>query len=91
MQTYCSDAFFHDELNKDAILLVFYQKKIIGYAKWGRMTLPVENPIEPCAEIDRLYIDSAFQGQGIGQILMQNMMDDLSHKAAIYLSVIARM
>lgn len=83
----CSETFFKDALKKDKMLIACDGNNIVGYAKWGGLSLPVEEPIEPCGEIHRLYVDSNCQGQGIGRELMDLMMDDLKDKASIYLSV----
>ncbi len=82
-----SEEFHHAALNTCKFLLVLDEEKLIGYAKWGDLGLPVETPITPNGEIHRLYVDSTYRGQKIGHKLMQHMMDDMADKKAIYLSV----
>ncbi|MDG1287029.1 MAG: GNAT family N-acetyltransferase [Rickettsiales bacterium] len=79
---------YHQQAFKNSnLLLVTDKSKIIGYAKWGEMGLPLEKPITPCGEVHRLYVDDAYRGQKIGHTLMQHMMEDMAEKKAIYLSV----
>lgn len=82
-----SEAYHREALKNSKITFVTDNDKIIGYAKWGAMKLPVQEPVEPNGEIHRFYVDGAYRGQGIGKKLMGEMMDDMADKAAIYLSV----
>lgn len=79
--------YHYEALKHCNILVVTDNDTIIGYAKWGALGLPVENPVTPNGEIHRFYVDGTYRGQGIGKKLMQLMMDDMADKAAIYLSV----
>jgi ribosomal protein S18 acetylase RimI-like enzyme len=83
----CSEAYFTECFGKDHILLVLDEEAIIAYAKWGRLTLPVDHPVVPCLEIHRLYVSDEYRNQGIGQKLMDQMLARMEDQQMIYLSV----
>ncbi len=82
-----SEEHHRNALKTSQFLLAIDEGAIIGYAKWGALSLPVKNPVEPSGEIQRLYVDSNYQGQGIGRVLMDKMMAAMAEKASLYLSV----
>lgn len=87
LQATCSEAYFTRMLDEAHLLIACDDEEIIGYAKWGVLELPVENPITPNSEIHRLYVDSTYQSQRIGHHLMQRMLESLEDKPAVYLGV----
>jgi len=83
----CSEAYFHKHFGKDQLYLAFAGDTLIGYAKFGALRLPYANPITPCLELERFYIDSSYQGKGAAQGLMDAVMEQMQSAKAIYLGV----
>ena len=87
----CSAAHFREGLEAgDTILLGHLDGQLIGYAKLGRVKLPLTTPAPRGAvELRRLYVDKAYQGRGFGKALMLAIFAlPLVHAApAIYLGV----
>ena len=75
MQAYVSEAFSIEKVKEELsnINSIFYfvevEKNIIGYLKLNVETAQSE-PIPNGLEIERIYILAAFQGKGIGQLMM---------------------
>lgn len=82
-----SESYYKEAFKNSKFLLAMDGNMLVGYAMWGALGLPVKNPLEPCGEIQRLYVDSNCRGYGIGRLLMDGMMEDMADKAAIYLNV----
>jgi ribosomal protein S18 acetylase RimI-like enzyme len=68
----CSADFFSKSLARgDTILMLQQEGVLVGYAKAGRVDLPLSSPASKGAqEIHRLYIDAPHQGKGLGKTLM---------------------
>lgn len=62
---------------------------LVGYAVASPCGLPVDDMPEGAMEISRLYVDETAQGQGLGQKLMNSMLNwiDRAGPAPLYLSV----
>ena len=88
LQKTCSPAYFSEALLHDKILLA-EDNALIGYIKFGEISLPIDSI--PCGskEIHRLYVHPEFKGQGIGRDLMRQAFDHSVLKASkhVYLSV----
>ena len=71
-----SVAFFEQSLDAGDTLIMLKEKDaLIGYAKVGHVGLPVKPPIPSGAqEIQRVYIDKAHQGKGIGKATMLHIL-----------------
>lgn len=86
-----SAGFFAEALAKgDSIILQEEAGKMVGYAKIGHLSLPVKPPIPKGAqEIQRVYIDPAFQGKGFGKALMLHILSlpRITTAPAVYLGV----
>lgn len=87
----CSEVFFAASLTRqnETILLAHEGENIVGYAKLGALSLPVEAPIMPACELHRLYLAPSHQGQGLGKRLMQAglSLDLVAASRAIYVGV----
>ena len=68
----CSTAHFREGLAaEDVVLLAHLDGELVGYAKLGRVKLPLTTPApQGAVEIHRLYVDKAHQGRGFGKALM---------------------
>lgn len=85
----CSAGFFRNALKQDHVIMAYDGNEIIGYAKFGGLGLPVENPPRSASEIHRLYVIQPYQGRQIGAALMDMMMqhETIRSSPAVYLSV----
>lgn len=86
-----SAAFFEEALAEgDTIVMLKEGARLIGYAKVGRIALPIKSPIPRGAqEIHRVYVDREFQGRGLGKALMVHILSlpRVAHAPAVYLGV----
>ena len=79
---------FRRYLNQDEILLAVNGAELVGYIKYGPVSLPIE--CEATAiEIHHLYVSHTAQGRGIGRTIMDAVLakPSLLSAAAIYLGV----
>jgi ribosomal protein S18 acetylase RimI-like enzyme len=85
----CSTDFFMSSLKQDHIITARDGDLIIGYAKFGGLGLPVNNPQRDATEIHRLYVTQPYQARGVGAALMEEVMrhDRIQSSPAIYLGV----
>lgn len=62
---------------------------LAGYGVAGPCDLPVDDCPDGAMEISRLYVDAPYQGEGLGRLLMDEMIAwiDRDGKAPLYLSV----
>ena len=85
----CSAAYFRQALASGRLIdLALMDDVVAGYITYGDVALPVTH--EPAdAEIHRLYIDAAFQRQGIGDALMRHALAGKRLRASpnVYLGV----
>ncbi len=85
--TTCSAAFFAKALDEgNGILLALDHGAPVGYAKYGKIGLPIAHTSEE-RELHRLYVLASHHRQGIGQKLMLSALDALKAAPAIYLGV----
>ena len=74
----------------DTVLMLHAGEALIGYAKVGRLGLPVKPPVPKGAqEIYRVYVDQAYQGQGLGKAMMLHILSlpRVATAPAVYLGV----
>jgi diamine N-acetyltransferase len=85
----CSADFFRNAMKQDHIIMAHNGNEIIGYAKFGSLGLPVENPQRTASEIHRLYVIQPYQGRQIGAALMDMVMQHeiIRTSHAVYLGV----
>ena len=64
----CSESYFRGQINnpENKTIIIKANKFIIAYAKFGKLELPVNNPILPSIELHRLYVDTTKKHNGIG-------------------------
>jgi ribosomal protein S18 acetylase RimI-like enzyme len=90
LASHCSADYFTAAIAAgDTLLLIHAEGALIGYAKLGHVGLPVK-PLPPgAAEIHRVYLRKAFQGQGIGKAVMMYMLSLplLATAPVVYLGV----
>ena len=86
-----SAAFFEQSLHDgDTILMAHEDAQLIGYAKVGRLAVPVKPPVPKGAqEIHRVYVDKEFQGRGFGKALMLHILSlpRITTASIVYLGV----
>ncbi len=85
-----SVAYFRDALAAGDTLFVQEQDgKLVGYGKVGQMSLPYDKAPRGAQEIQRVYVDKAYHGQGLGKEMVFAMMalPRMENAPAIYLSV----
>ncbi|MFZ4540562.1 MAG: GNAT family N-acetyltransferase [Rickettsiales bacterium] len=69
-----AEFFCHSLEAGDTVLKLQDGTRIIGYAKVGRVSLPVKPLPRGSQEIHRVYIDKEFQGRGLGKALMLHIL-----------------
>lgn len=73
LETYYSEPVLLEMLNNPVDFTFFLEKegKAIGYIRFLEGTLPpFKDPTGKALELNRLYIDKAYLGQGLGQMLL---------------------
>lgn len=89
-EKYCPE-FFEQTLDAGDTLLTLHEgNALVGYAKIGRLALPVKPPIPKGAqEIHRVYVDKTYQGRGLGKALMLHILSlpRIVTAPAVYLGV----
>lgn len=86
----CSEDFFHAALTSgDHIILAEDNGHAVGYCKIGRIGMPVAYPPAEAQEIHRIYVRKAYQGQGLGQELLERALQTkrLREAPVVYLGV----
>ena len=55
----CSESYFSNQINntENKTIIIKENNNIIAYAKYGKLELPVNNPVFPSNELHRLYVD----------------------------------
>lgn len=86
-----SSAIQKEELSqKDQFhMLVESAGVVIGFSKAGPNKLPVQNPLQPAYELQRIYVLPEYAGQGVGEKLIAANMDFFKKQGAegIYVGV----
>jgi diamine N-acetyltransferase len=84
-----SEAYFRDALRTDTILVADADGELIGYVKFGDVTIPEVAPEPGDAGVHRVYVETALQGRGVGRELMQAALSHRRLQAArrVYLEV----
>lgn len=70
LQNNLSDAYFRAAAAADIFLLAEIDARLIGYAQFGAVEIPAPGRSPGDQELRRLYVESAVQGRGIGQQLL---------------------
>jgi diamine N-acetyltransferase len=84
-----SEHYFREALRTDTILVAEAKGELVGYVKFGDVTIP-EIEAEPGdAGLHRVYVDTALQGRGIGRELVRAALSHPRLRAAprVYLEV----
>ena len=77
MDAYLQDAFNVDKLSKElndsnsAFYFLYYGEKLAGYLKLNEAPSQTDINDNTSLEIERIYVSSEFQGQGLGRYLME--------------------
>ena len=82
LQTNLSDAYFHAAAKVDVFLVAEIDARLIGYAQFGAVEIPARDHAPGDQELRRLYVQSAFQGRGIGRQLLDAALEHPCLKAA---------
>ncbi len=81
--------FYNEVFDKDTILLAEEDGKLIGYIQFGDPHFPTIETTEEDQELQRVYVLSGYQGQGVGKKLIKTALNSKRLKDAknIYLDV----
>jgi ribosomal protein S18 acetylase RimI-like enzyme len=84
-----SVAYFKHALLTETILVAKEEGQMIGYAQYGKVTIPEVSHGVDARELDRLYVDPLMQGRGIGHMLVDAVLADplMAGASKIYLQV----
>jgi ribosomal protein S18 acetylase RimI-like enzyme len=84
-----SEAYFRKTLHADTVLVALDEGTIVGYVQLSNVTIQVESATDRDQQLSALYVDSAYQGKGIGKLLMDAALDHPRFREArnIYLDV----
>jgi len=84
-----SEGFFEKAINEHIILIAENNTQMLGYIKFGKIGLPIDNPHPSDKELHRLFVHPEFQNQGVGKNLMNNALTHplFSQARNIYLDV----
>ncbi len=87
----CSESYFSNQINntENKTIIIKENNNIIAYAKYGKLELPVNNPVFPSNELHRLYVDPKNKYSGIGSQLITYVFDKAIQEKnkSIYLGV----
>lgn len=72
LEATCSALYFIRELERNDVRIDVIKQdgKIVAYAKYGALALPVKEPLNPNCEIHRLYVHPAQKRSGLGHQFM---------------------
>jgi ribosomal protein S18 acetylase RimI-like enzyme len=70
LQNNLSDAYFRAAADVDVFLIAEIEARLIGYVQFGAVEIPAPGRSPGDQELRRLYVQSGFQGRGIGQQLL---------------------
>jgi diamine N-acetyltransferase len=65
-----SERYFAQNIDEDTVLLAKEKNSLVGYVKFGAVSIAVEAATSRDQELQRLYVHADFQRQGIGRLLM---------------------
>lgn len=85
VQNHLSPASFARIVAHDAVLVAEVSGSLVGYAQFG--AAHPDSGYGQGAELRRIYVRAAFQNAGIGTLLMQAALHELSGAGDIYLDV----
>ncbi len=77
-----SEAFFERTFDLGEILGAWDGEKLVGYVQFGKVLMEDAGANPEDGELGRLYVDSAYQRQGIGRRLMEAALDRPRMKGA---------
>lgn len=77
LDEFYTEALFRRDLEDPAVQLWLAEADgiAVGYLQAAPTRLPFPAPGMPALELQRLYIDSAYQGRGVAALLMQRYLD----------------
>ncbi|MBE7081622.1 MAG: GNAT family N-acetyltransferase [Clostridiales bacterium] len=90
MNAYLNDAFNLEKLEKEllnsnsAFYFLYKDERLVGYLKVNDFPSQTDINDESSLEIERFYILSDFQGQGLGKFLMKKAIDIANEKNKKY-------
>jgi ribosomal protein S18 acetylase RimI-like enzyme len=89
LETRRSETYFAEAMRKKTILVAETEKRLIGYVQFGDVDAPGVEARPEDQELDRLYVDAAWQGRGLGRRLMNAALEHprLAEASRIYLTV----
>ncbi len=89
LQSDRSVEYFTKSITTSHILVAKKADMIVGYVQYGTVKIPEAPADSDDRELGRLYVDTSFQGQGIGSVLMDAAMADPEMTSApkLYLQV----
>jgi ribosomal protein S18 acetylase RimI-like enzyme len=89
LQNNLSDAYFRAAADIDVFLIAEVDARLIGYAQSGAVEIPAPGRSPGDQELRRLYVESAFQGRGIGRRLLDAILSHprLKAPANVFLDV----
>lgn len=89
LQSNLSDAYFRAAAEADVFLIAAIDARPIGYAQFGALEIAAPGRLPGDQELRRLYVESTFQGRGIGRQLLDAALDHprLKGAANVFLDV----
>jgi ribosomal protein S18 acetylase RimI-like enzyme len=95
METYLENAFNLEKLKKEltntnsSFFFLYLDNVIVGYLKVNINDAQTDNVADEALEIERIYVRQAYQGQGLGEYLIQKAVETAKNlnKNKIWLSV----
>jgi len=82
-----SQQYFLSRLGKDTIVLAKDNAQLVGYGKYGSVTLPITPSSPQDKEIQRLYVHHDYHGKQVAAALMEAMLEDMAALPSVYLGV----
>lgn len=86
-----SEDYFRSIIYEDTILVAYEEEKLLGFIQFGKADYDSIKTTDKDIKLDKIYVDTFYQGKGFGKQLMDAM---LAHKRLenienIYLDVFA--
>jgi ribosomal protein S18 acetylase RimI-like enzyme len=84
-----SEAYFADALREKTILVAEEDGELLGYVQFGDVTIPEVEARPGDQSLNRLYVDTALQGRGLGRRLLEAALQHprLASASRIFLAV----